>query len=73
MTRAPALVNGFFGRGLIKVETPRPGDKRRLLGPCPEDIPFGQMDWEMIPYSVTETPQELGIERRPASNCAVSS
>jgi len=38
-------------------------DKRTLLGPYPENNPFDQMDWEMIHNSVTETRQELGIER----------
>ena len=38
-------------------------DKRTLLGPYPEDNPFDQMDWEMIHNNVTETRQELGIER----------
>jgi hypothetical protein len=38
-------------------------DKRTLLGTCPEDNPFDQMDWEMIHNSVTETRQELGLER----------
>jgi len=41
-------------------------DKRALLGPYPEDNPFDQMDWEMIHNRVTETRQELGIERAPA-------
>lgn len=40
-------------------------DKRTLLGQHPEDNPFDQMDWEMIHKSVTETRQELGIERPP--------
>lgn len=37
--------------------------KRTILGPYPVDNPFDQMDWEMIRNRVTETRQELGIER----------
>jgi hypothetical protein len=46
-------------------------DKRTLLGPYPEDNPFDQMDWEMIHNSVTETRQELGIERQPSADVGV--
>lgn len=42
-------------------------DKRTLLGTYPEDNPFDQMDWEMIHNRVTETRQELGIEKAPQS------
>jgi hypothetical protein len=40
-------------------------DKRTLLGPCPEDNPFNQMDWETIHNSVAASRQELGIEGSP--------
>ena len=47
-------------------------DKRTLLGPHPEDNPFDQMDWEMIHNNVTETRQELGIEKpRPSQGLGV--
>ena len=46
-------------------------DKRTLLGPYPEDNPFDQMDWEMIHNSVTETRQELGIERPPSRGARI--
>jgi anti-sigma factor RsiW len=38
-------------------------DKRTLLGAYPDDNAFDQMDWEMIHNSVSETRQELGIEK----------
>ena len=46
-------------------------DKRTLLGSHPEDNPIDQMDWEMIHNSVTETRQELGIERPPSRGVGI--